>query len=171
MASIFRAANAGSITAYFYGASSDYTSVIGMSVNGDPVGSWGLNNHSSTYGDALVLGSVNAGDVITFRLFVTNTGQEWSSDLMGNSDRFNHSFADDFKGNSMIPAGTYLGLEDLAGGGDRDYNDVQFVFTNTKFSTAYSAAATPEPVPEPGGLSLLGLGVTSILGLRRRWKK
>ncbi len=166
--STFRAANTGSITAYFYDASSAYTSVIGMSVNGGPVKLWGLNNHSSEYGDALVLGSVKAGDAITFSLFVTNTDEEWSSDVSRNTDNFSHSFAADFAGDSMIPVGTYIGFEDLYGGGDKDYNDVQFVFANTGFSRI---ANLPAPIPEPGALSLCGMGIAAIMSLRRKWKK
>src|SRR5476651_1204844 len=64
----FTAANTGNITAYFAGSDAGYESVIGMLVNGVSSGVTGLDNHASTVGQSLNLGSVNAGDVITFEL-------------------------------------------------------------------------------------------------------
>ncbi len=137
-----------------------------MSVNGAAVASWGLNNHGSSVSDAFVLGNVNAGDVVTFNLFVENTGETWSSNVAANADHFNHSYASSFAGDDDIPAGTFVGFEDLFGGGDRDYNDIQFVFTNT---AASRAAAAPAPVPEPASLGLLSLGLASAAISRKKW--
>ena len=52
-----------------------------------------------------------------------------------------------------IPAGTYVAFEDLVGGGDKNYNDLSFVFTNI---------STRTNVPEPGSLLLV---LTAGLGL------
>jgi hypothetical protein len=160
-ASAFTAVNTGTVTAYFYGADSDYTSLLSMSVNGTQVGAWGLNNHTSSYGQSLVLGNVNAGDSITFNLLVLNTNQTWTSDLNLNSDHLYHVYTTEFLGDEFIPQGTYVGFEDLYGGGDKDYNDAQFVLTNT-------VDPVPDPVPEPSSLMLLGSGMAGLAGIIRR---
>jgi hypothetical protein len=67
----------------------------------------------------------------------------------------------DFAGSEFIPAGAYVGFEDLFGGGDKDYNDAQFVFTNV-------ADPPPAPTPEPSSLLLLGSGMAGLLGIVRR---
>lgn len=163
----FRAATTGTITAYFFGSHSDYTSLIGMSVSGAPVGVWGLNNHSSAAGQALVLGNVHAGDTIRFNLFVTNTNQTWSSDASLNSDHFNHVYATSFAGDQFVPAGTFVGFEDLFGGGDSDYNDIEFIFTNTA-ATPVQAAPALAAVPEPASMSLFALGFASLTAFRKK---
>jgi hypothetical protein len=67
----FVATGSGDVTAYFVGHTAGYISVVGMSVNGDPVSIFGLPNHTSFQGEPLVLGSVDSGDVIDFVLQVT----------------------------------------------------------------------------------------------------
>jgi hypothetical protein len=157
----FTALNSGQVTAYFYNSDAGYTSVIGMSVNGAAVGGRGLNNHGSVQGQSFDLGTVNAGDVVTFMLYVYDIDYAWSSNMSQNADGLNHVFATNFGGDSLIPAGTYLGFEDLYGGGDNDYNDHQFVVTNV--------AATA--VPEPATLSLLGAGTIFAGALRKKFRK
>jgi hypothetical protein len=154
----FTAVNSGPITAYFYDSSAGYDSIIGLLVNNVTTGISGLNNHLSSHGDSLVLGNVNAGDVLEFQLYVYNLGYSWSSNPANNWDGFNHVYATSFSGDWAIPAGMYIGFEDLPGGGDVDYNDHQFVFTNVRTGT----------VPEPGTIILLGTGLLSAFGTMRR---
>lgn len=158
----FVAANTGDITAYFYTSDAGYDSQIGLWVNGVNTGIYGLWNHGSSYGQALNFGNVNAGDHLTFELKVLSTGGSWFSDASLNGDGFNHAYATNFNGDNVIPTGTYVAFEDIGGGGDRDYNDHQFVFTNVK--TAFS-------VPESSSLGLLGLGLLGLGFARRRAAK
>jgi len=170
----FTAAATGNITAYFAGASANNTSDLGMLVNSVSTGLFGLqNNPDPALGTSFVLGFVTAGDVLTFQLRTLNPAQGSAfSDpaLNGPFDGGNgiqHVYSTAYTAPGVIPTGTYVGFEDLPGGGDRDYNDLQFVFTNV-------AVNDPDPVPGPiAGAGLPGLLLVSggLLGWWRRRKK
>jgi MYXO-CTERM domain-containing protein len=171
----FIATSEGDVTAYFAGQTAGYSSVIGMSVNGGPVGPTGLLNHTSNYGDSLLLGHVLAGQVITFVLQVnqlpvqpTPVTYTWYSNPALNYDGLNHIYSSPYVGDVDIPAGTYVGFEDLPAGGDSlwpndyDYDDHQFVFIGP-----FEAHATPD-----GGstLALLGLASLGMIAVHSRRK-
>lgn len=184
----FTAANSGNITAYFAGSNAGYESVIGMLVNGVSSGVTGLDNHTSTVGQSLNLGSVNAGDVITFELINITLGVTAFSNpslngpydtLFGGSPvGHNHIYSTAYTrtadiGGSLpiplsanIPVGTYVGYDDQPVPGnnttfpDFDYNDETFIFQNI---------ATTTNVPDStSSLFLLGLGFAGLGLLRRR---
>ena len=171
----FTAVSTGTVTAYFVaGAGAGFTNELGMSVNGGPVTSFGLNNHTSAYGDSFVLGPVNAGDTLTFVMhnLVPGIGNVYSDPtLNGPYDNepvgHNHVYSTVFLTDGIIPTGTFVSFEDLPPVNpyfteDWNYNDEDFVFTNV--------AATPAvPVPAAlwGGIVLLG-GMISTRQLRRR---
>jgi hypothetical protein len=157
-ANFFVASADGKITAYFYATDAGYNSEIGLRVNGVSTGIYGLWNHGSTHGDSLVLGNVNAGDILEFELKVLSTSSSWFSIAGDNSDHKNHTYSTDFAGDAWIPVGTYVAFEDLPGLGDLDYNDHQFVFTNVSNTS----------VSEPAGLGLLVLGLAAIGFTRKR---
>lgn len=150
----FTATATGDIIAYFYASDAGYDSNIGLRVNNVSTGVVGLPNHASFHGQQLDLGHANAGDILVFQLFVSNTNSSWYSDPSLNSDGVNHVYSTSFAGDGTIPAGIYVAFEDLPNGGtDWDYNDHQFVFTNV-------ATSTPEPASAmllAGGLGLLGM--------------
>lgn len=150
----FTATSDGTIGGYFYNETAGYTNTLSLLVNGvvTPETAAGvLNNHASSMGDFVNLGTVHAGDVLTFRLNVVTTGESLFSDKALNDDGINHVYSTAFSGDAVhgIPAGTYVGFEDLRGGGDFDYDDETFVFTNV--------AAIPEP--ETYAMLLAGLGI------------
>jgi hypothetical protein len=161
---VFTAAATGNITAYFYGSTAGYINDLSMLVNGVATGITGLNNHTSPYGLALNLGSVTAGDVLVFRLNNISPGGvgPWYSNTAMNSDGVNHVYSTDFAGDAIIPAGTFVAFEDLTGGGDLNYNDEDFVFTNVRSSTS---------VPEPTTVLLFMLGLGGMLLVRRQSQK
>ncbi len=153
----FTATSTGEIHAYFYGSTAAYTNTLTMLVNGviTPETSAGvLNNHTSGIGDFVNLGFVNEGDSITFQLNVLTTGNTWYSDPLANSDDLNHVYSTAFLGDHLnnVPAGTYVGFEDLYRGGDFDYDDETFVFTNI----------SPIPEPETYAMLLAGLALVSF---------
>lgn len=157
----FTAQNTGDITAYFAGSDAAYTNELTLLVNGVATNILGLNTHASGYGAMINFGSVNAGDVLVFEMVNITPGDTgpWYSTMALNNDGMQHIYSASYAGDNLIPAGTLVGFEDLAGGGDFDYNDENFVFTNV---------ATAVNVPEPGSLALLGLGLAGVGFCRRR---
>ena len=143
----FTATGTGPITAYFVGESASYGSTIGLSINGAAPLTFGLQNHLSGYGTTFNMGNVNAGDVLRFVLNVATSSYygpppltySLNSDASLNPNGENHIYAYAYGGDagstpvggSPIPAGTYIGFEDISplANGDKDYNDHQFVFT------------------------------------------
>ena len=156
----FTAASTGDIVAYFAGNGGSFTNLLGLLVNGVDTGIEGLNNQTSAIGDSLNFGPVTAGDVLTFRLRVTDTGDLFYSKRSLNTDGITHIYATSYAGGDFgLPAGTYVGFEDLNGGGDLDYEDLGFVFTNVTSN-----------VPEPAAWAMMlgGFGLVGSAMRRRR---
>ncbi|MFT3736796.1 MAG: DUF4114 domain-containing protein [Rhodocyclaceae bacterium] len=155
----FTAATTGAVTAYFYGSTAGYTNELTLLINGVETGVQGLNNKTSAYGASLVLGYATAGDTLVFKMINLAPGGvgPWYSDKSLNWDGVNHVYSTDFAGDSVISAGTFVAFEDINGGGDFNYNDETFVFTNV---------ATQ--VPEPMTLLLTGLGIMGVVASRRK---
>jgi len=175
----FTAAATGDITAYFVSkGGAAYTEVLGMLDNGVPTGITGLDNQTSVAGQSLDLGSVHAGDTLTFFIDVINPnlGDVYSNPSLNAaydstyspSPGVNHVYSTGYDAsshllNSSIPSGTYVGFEDLPASNPPDYNyaDEQYVFTDV------SVATTPDSTSTMG---LLSLTVAGIGWLRRRLK-
>jgi hypothetical protein len=180
----FTASADGDVIAYFCQRSSAvYDNQVGMLVNGvlGPKG-YGLDNQTSNSGDSFNMGSVHAGDLLTFVLQNSTylatgnpvgTGAYAYSDPslngpydgLGAGAGVNHIYSTPYSGTGpifdSIPAGTYVGFEDLPARFPPDYNytDEQFVFTDV---------ATH--VPEPSSLVLLAIGGLATGGaVGRRW--
>lgn len=148
----------GDLIGYFSDSSAAYDDQIGVLVNGTQLGSYSLGNHSSTTGQSVNFGHVNAGDSVVFALNVLSEGYQLYSNSALNSDGGNHAYSTVFSGGSDIPAGLYVGFEDqLATISDFDYNDEDIVFTNVAIATN----------PEPVSFVLFGTGLLA-LGLFRR---
>jgi hypothetical protein len=159
----FTASSTGNITAYFYTSDAGDTEEVSMLVNGAPTGIFGLNNHTSSVGEAFNLGAVNAGDTIEFFIADLSTGVDWYSNAADNSDGFNHAYATAYTGGYFgIPAGTYVGFEDRAFG-DYDYNDDQFVFTDVA-----SPVVPGAPEASTWAMMLLGFAGLGYAGWRSR---
>lgn len=152
----FTAARTGDITAWFTGSTASYTENLGLLINGVATGITGLGNKTSAYGDKLVLGHANAGDSLVFFTHVATTNRTYYSDKARNADGVNHIFSADYAGDALVPAGIYIGFEDLWNGGDFNYFDETFVFGNVTSS-----------VPEPASWALMITGL-AMVGLARR---
>lgn len=156
----FSASSSGSLVAYFYGSGASFSESLGLLVNGNDRGT-ALENHNSAYGQMYNFGSVTAGDTLVFYIDVATTHQTYYSDFKMNSDNVNHVYSTAFAGDGTIPAGTYVGFEDLSlyqtGWTDNNYTDEQFVFT---------VAAVPEP--STWAMIVLGFAGVGFIAYRRK---
>jgi len=174
----FTAASTGVITAYFDGSGASYEEVVGMSVNGAPVTVWGLDDHTAPIGTSLVMGSVVAGDKLTFfdAVYPGGIGSSvppagatyiWSSIPSMNIDGGNHLYSTTVTAGQAYPgspAGVYVAFEDLnfLTGSDYNYHDDTFVFTNT------NVVGTPEA--STWVMMLAGFGGLGFAAFRRARK-
>jgi hypothetical protein len=151
----FKAATTGDLTAYFYGSGASFNEELGLLVNGVSQGGLGLDNQSTSFGASYDFGNVTVGDTLTFYIDVFTTSSLYYSNASLNSDGANHVYSTAFSGDGVIPAGTYVGFEDLADSvSDFNYADEQFVFTNT--STAISG------VPESSTWAMMIVGFVGL---------
>ncbi len=118
-----------------------------------------FNNHVSPVGNTLNLGSLAVGTELEFRLFVTNTGNNfYTGPATRNSDNHTHARVQA----DWLPGTTLVSFEDLLNG-PFEYNDLSFSFTNTSSTPGGPAAA-----PEPMSLVLLGTGLAGLMIRRCR---
>lgn len=114
-----------------------------------------FNNHSSSVGSTVNLGSFAIGTELVFRLYVNNTGYNFfSGDASRNPDGQAHArVQEEWQTNESL-----VSFEDLYNG-PFVYNDLSFSFTNT---------STHNPVPVPSSILLLGFGILGLAGVSRK---
>lgn len=151
----FVAATSGQLVAWYTGGVGGLTVLAGARINGVD-GAAGLDNHAAgrSYGDRYVMGTVAAGDTVSFFIQVVD-GARYSTDPARNGDGVNHAWWAAYAGDALVPAGINVAFEDLNGGGDLNYQDHSFVFQITA-------------VPEPASWALLLGGVAGLAAWRRR---
>ncbi len=147
-------AGGGHIIIRFEGSDASFNSLI--SVNGS---AQIFPNHSTTPGPTsdFDLGDFAAGTPLDIKLHVLTTGLFFHTGPGGaNPDGIAHA---NVIYNFGEPGRTFVGFEDLFGGGDRDFNDHMFSFANIS-----------PAVPEPSTYALMfaGLGAIGFLARRRK---
>jgi hypothetical protein len=154
-------ATGGTITATFEGASAAYDSAVRLVISSADYSSNLVFTTNSTQKGATVsfTPAVAPGTPLSFQLYVVNTAETWyTGGASNNSDGVAHAnVIYDWNG---TPGRTFVGFEDLRGGGDRDYNDFTFSFTNV--------AVNAVPEPETYAMMLTGLGLLGFLARRRK---
>ena len=169
-------AGGGNVVAHFLGHTAGFTNDLYLFDAADlttplavtaTVGGLGpgmiFRNQTTAAGTQVNLGNFSSGTELVFAIFVHNSNQTY---FMGpasrNPDGIAHGAVDNgappqFPSYGVIPAGfTALGFEDIFGGGDLDYDDLGFAFSNVRTTQA----------PEPASLALLALGLAGA-GVRR----
>ena len=90
-----------------------------------------FSNVTTSVGTSVDLGSFAAGTELIFALLVTETGDIFYTGFGDrNADGIGHAAVDSSDGQVLV------GFEDLFGGGDFDYDDLVFAFTNVAFTNA-----------------------------------
>ena len=169
--SFFTAPADGTLTFTFEGYSAGDTDQMVFAFNGDAL----FTNKIASVGD-VVHETVVADQTYRLGLRNNSAGDTWSSDPASNWDGVAHlastsTFSDFHLGaavptpvstNCALVSGCYFGWEDLPGpGADDDFNDLVFALQFTPISSR-SVDLRGDPVPEPGTLTLLCVG---LLGL------
>ena len=172
----FSAGITGELIAYFTGrgAAGD-DDQLGLLANGTLQGGFGLDNQTSSIGDAYNFGSVQAGSTLVFVLHNITLGAFAYSDAAmnaafddpGETLGHNHIYSTPYTATDpilgdpgVIPFGQYVGFEDLPfPGSDFSYTDETFVV---------AIASVPEPPTFVLAiLATLVVGLTSSLGADR----
>ena len=84
-----------------------------------------FNNWTTDIGQSMNLGSFAAGTELVFKLVVQQTGDIFYTGAGSrNADGIVHALVESVAGQVLV------GFEDLFGGGDLDYDDLVFAFTN-----------------------------------------
>jgi hypothetical protein len=167
----FTASSNGNIVGYFVqggaasGGGAAFTDYVGMwDITTSTFSGWFFDNQLTTPGTIADFGAVSAGDTLVFVLYDQTLNEIFASDPSMSADKVNHVYATPWGGGTLngaaIPAGIYLGTEDLpiSFPSDFNYNDDSFVFANVTSSQA----------PEPGSLILLATGLLGGLGAIRK---
>jgi hypothetical protein len=142
---------------------------------GDELGAI-FNNWTTAIGTSMNLGSFAEGTELVFKLLVEQTGDVfYTGPAARNPDGLVHAVLESATGKVLV------GFEDLFGGGDLDYDDLVFAFTNvtpTDSSATTGGAGTtggggegttvPVSADEPGTLVMLGGGLSMLVFAMKR---
>ena len=136
--------------------------------DGDELGAI-FNNWTTAIGTSMNLGSFSEGTELVFKLLVEQTGDAfYTGPANRNPDGLVHAVLESATGKVLV------GFEDLFGGGDLDYDDLVFAFTNVmptdssgttggEATTGGEGTTGPVSADEPGTLVMLGGGLSMLV--------
>lgn len=160
----------GNVTATFSGGDAAYTSSLFVYSPSERRGQTIFSSNTAV-GTQISIGSFAAGTELVFGYFVHDTGKTYlSGPAAANSDGVAHARATTTYDGALDQYMTAVGMEDLWGGGDADYNDFQFLLSNVvdPMDVLAVEAVAAGAVPEPGPLALLGIGALVFGFMGRR---
>lgn len=163
-------ADDGNVTATFHGGDAAYTSSLFVYSPSERRGQT-IFSSTTAVGTQVNIGSFAAGTELVFGYYVHNTGNTFlTGPASANADGVAHARATTTYDGALDQYMTMVGMEDLWGGGDADYNDFQFLLSNVVDPLDAMVSAEPLAVPEPGVLGLFGIGVLmfGMMGVRAR---
>ncbi|WP_339377805.1 PEP-CTERM sorting domain-containing protein [Merismopedia glauca] len=151
----------GDITLKVLPATAGYTSELHLYTPGYEQFITTNRNADQTY----TLSGIPKGLELIFGIYVTNTGDTFKmGDGSRNLDALAHAAVDVVKPNKFL-----VGFEDLFGGGDQDYDDNVFEFTQG-ITTNSNGTPVPEPSTMIGTLAFSVLGGAALLKKRKSKK-
>ena len=160
-------ATGGDVVVTFVSKEAEYTSELFLDGRfGDELGTI-FNSWTTELGTSMNLGTFADGTELIFKLLVKQTGDIfYTGPGDRNRDGVPHAMTENVAGQ------VFVGFEDLFGGGDLDYNDVVFAFTNVTLSDQPATTDSSEDTPgvgdtpasldEPGTLLMLGSGLLML---------
>jgi VPDSG-CTERM motif/Domain of unknown function (DUF4114) len=142
--------NTGHVMATFSGSDAMFNNLLLLASPPNSLGTI-FEGHVTPVGNTVDLGVFAAGTELVFELNNQVGGIFFSGPASRNPDNVAHAAVD------FAPGQTLVGFEDMFGGGDRDYNDLEFTLVNVTSS-----------VPDGGSTAmLLGSGILLLAFFHR----
>jgi hypothetical protein len=144
-------ATGGSVYATFTGSDAGYDNLLFFATTSSGTI---FEGHATVVGTTVYLGDFAAGTELEFGLNNQQGNIWYTGSGSRNTDGLAHALVD-----GSTPGIVSVGFEDLNGGGDKDYNDLEFTVRN---------ATVPDTA---GTLLLLGGALIGLLGFSRRFAR
>ena len=146
----------GHVVATFTGSNAEFDNLLLLASPPNSLGTI-FEGHVTGTGTMVDLGLFTAGTELIFELNNQVGGLFFTGPASRNPDNVAHAAVDYQVGSGQA----FVGFEDMFGGGDFDYNDLEFTLTNV--------SSSPFSVPDGGSTTamLLGGAVLSLVFLRR----